>query len=124
IGAAIARPDRFTVLMIGDGAMMMGLMDIDAAVRYHLPVLMIVMNDAAYGAEIHFLEQMGMTTEYARYKDPDFAAIARGMGAQGLTVRSLSELEQIRSWLAHSVGPLVVDCKVNPEVRGEWFKAA
>lgn len=124
IGAAVARPDRYTVLVIGDGAMMMGIMDIDAAVRYNLPILMIVMNDAAYGAEIYFLQQMGMTTEYARYKDPDIAAIAKGMGAQGLTIRHLSELEQIQSWLAHPDGPLVVDCKVNPSVRAEWFKNA
>jgi thiamine pyrophosphate-dependent acetolactate synthase large subunit-like protein len=124
IGAALARPDRLTVLTIGDGAMMIGLMDIDAAVRYHLPVLMIVLNDAAYGAEIYFLQQMGMTTEYAQYKDPDFAGIARGMGAQGLTIHSLEDLEQIRSWLSQPNGPLVVDCKVNPAVRGEWFKAA
>jgi thiamine pyrophosphate-dependent acetolactate synthase large subunit-like protein len=124
VGAAIARPDRCTVLVIGDGAMMMGLMEIDAAVRYNLPVLMIVMNDAAYGAEIYFLKRMGMTSEYARYKDPDIAAIARGMGAQGLTVHRLSELEHIQSWLAKPTGPLVIDCKVNPEVRGEWFKVA
>jgi thiamine pyrophosphate-dependent acetolactate synthase large subunit-like protein len=124
IGAALARPDRLTVLMIGDGAMMMGLMDIDAAVRYNLPILMIIMNDAAYGAEIYFLEQMGMTTEYARYKDPDFAEIAKGMGAQGLTIRRLEELQQIQAWLVRPDGPLVVDCKVNLEVRGEWFKTA
>lgn len=124
VGAALARPDRLTVLIIGDGAMMIELMDIDAAVRYHLPVLMIILNDAAYEAEIYFLEQMGLTTEYARYKDPDFAGIARGMGTQGLTVRKLEDLEQIRPWLTRPDGPLVVDCKVNPEVRGEWFKAA
>jgi thiamine pyrophosphate-dependent acetolactate synthase large subunit-like protein len=124
IGAAIARPDRLTALVIGDGAMMMGLMDIDAAVRYNLPILMIVLNDAAYGAEIYFLEKMGMTTEPARYKDLDFAAIAQGMGAQGLTVRTLSDIERIQAWLTRPIGPLVVDCKVNPEVRGEWFKLA
>ncbi|MDQ2906700.1 MAG: hypothetical protein M3Y81_24590 [Chloroflexota bacterium] len=45
-------------------AMMMGVIDIDAAVRYNLPVLMIVINDAAYGAEIYFLEQMGLTSEH------------------------------------------------------------
>ncbi len=44
--------------------MMMGVIDIDAAVRYNLPVLMIVINDAAYGAEIYFLEQMGLTSEH------------------------------------------------------------
>jgi thiamine pyrophosphate-dependent acetolactate synthase large subunit-like protein len=124
IGAAVARPDRFAALVTGDGALMMGLVDIDTAVRYHLPILVVVINDTAYGAEIYFLEKMGLTTEYARFQDPDIAAIARGMGAQGLTVRSLADLEKIRPWLAQPDGPLVVDCKVNPEVRGEWFKIA
>ena len=103
---------------------MMGLVDIDTAVRYHLPILIIVINDTAYGAEIYFLEKMGLTTEYARFQDPDIAAIARGMGAQGLTVRSLGDLDKIQPWLAEPDGPLVVDRKVNPEVRGEWFKIA
>jgi thiamine pyrophosphate-dependent acetolactate synthase large subunit-like protein len=46
------------------------------------------------------------------------------MGARGLTVRKLDELDQIQPWLAQPDGPFVVDCKVNPEVRGEWFKIA
>jgi thiamine pyrophosphate-dependent acetolactate synthase large subunit-like protein len=124
IGAAVARPDRFVALVTGDGALMMGLADIDTAVRYHLPVLIIVVNDAAYGAEIYFLEKMGLTSRYARFQDPDIVAIARGIGARGLTVRKLDELDQIQPWLAQPDGPFVVDCKVNPEVRGEWFKIA
>jgi thiamine pyrophosphate-dependent acetolactate synthase large subunit-like protein len=124
IGAAVARPDRLTVLFIGDGGMVMSLNDIDTAVRYTLPLLIVIINDAAYGAEVSFLQQLGLSTKQAEFNDPDFAAIAKGVGAQGLTVRSLGDLDKIRPWIAHPTGPLVVDCKVNPEVQAEWVREA
>jgi thiamine pyrophosphate-dependent acetolactate synthase large subunit-like protein len=124
IGAAIARPDRTTVLFIGDGGMMMSLNDLDTAVRYMLPLVIVIINDAAYGAEVYFLQQLGLSTKQEEFNDPDFAAIAQGMGAQGLTVRSLDDLDKIRPWIAHSTGPLVVDCKVNPEVQAVWVRDA
>jgi thiamine pyrophosphate-dependent acetolactate synthase large subunit-like protein len=124
IGAAVARPDRLTVLFIGDGGMMMSLNDLDTAVRYTLPLLIVIINDAAYGAEVYFLQQLGLSTKQAEFNDPDFAAIAKGMGAEGLTVRSLDDLDRIRPWIAHPTGPLVVDCKVNPQVQAEWVREA
>jgi thiamine pyrophosphate-dependent acetolactate synthase large subunit-like protein len=124
IGAAVARPDRLTVLFIGDGGRMMSLNDLDTAVRYTLPLLIVTINDAAYGAEVYFLQQLGLLTKQAEFNDPDFVAIAQGMGAQGLTVRSLDDLAKIRPWMAHPTGPLVVDCKVNPEVQPELVREA
>jgi thiamine pyrophosphate-dependent acetolactate synthase large subunit-like protein len=82
--------------------------------------LLVIINDAAYGAEVYFLQQLGFATKRAEFNDPDFAAIAQGMDAQGLTVRSLDGLDKIRPSMAHPTGPLVVDCKVNPQVQAEW----
>jgi len=124
IGAAVARPDRITVLFTGDGGMMMSLNESDTAVRYTLPLLIVIIKDAAYGAEVYFLQQLGLSTKQAEFNDPDFAAIAQGMGAQGLTVRSLGDLDTIRPWIAHPTGPLVVDCKVNPELQAQWVREA
>jgi thiamine pyrophosphate-dependent acetolactate synthase large subunit-like protein len=124
IGAAVARPDRIAVLFIGDGSMMMSLNDLDTAVQYSLPPLIVIINDAAYGAEVYFLQQLGLSTRQAEFNDPDFAAIAKGMGAQGLTVRSLGDLDKIRPWIAHPTQPLVVDCKVNPQVQADSVREA
>ena len=122
LGAAIGRPDRMSVVVVGDGALMMSLGDLDTAVRYSIPVLVIVMNDAAYGAEVHTLDLLGLPTEEGSFNDADFAAIAAAMGAQSITVRAHEELAELKPWLAHPDGPMVVDCKINPTVRADWIE--
>jgi thiamine pyrophosphate-dependent acetolactate synthase large subunit-like protein len=122
MGAAIGRPDRLSIIMIGDGAMMMSLGDLDTAVREGIPVLVVIANDAAYGAEVHNLELLSLPTAMGYHNDPDFAAIARAMGARGATVQKLDELDQIADWLTDPRGPMVIDCKVDPEVVHPWLE--
>jgi thiamine pyrophosphate-dependent acetolactate synthase large subunit-like protein len=120
-GAAIARPDRLTVLTPGDGGLMMTLGELETFVRYKIPLLAIVINDAAYGAEVHLLQNVGLASESALFRDNDFAAIASAIGAQGITVRDIADLDQLRLWLDNARGVMVVDCKVDPQLRGDWF---
>jgi thiamine pyrophosphate-dependent acetolactate synthase large subunit-like protein len=120
-GAAIARPDRLTVLTPGDGGLMMSLGELETFVRYKIPLLVIVINDAAYGAEVHLLQNVGLPSNHALFRDNDFAAIASAMGAQGMTVREVTDLERLRTWLHEPRGAMVVDCKVDPQLRGAWF---
>jgi acetolactate synthase-1/2/3 large subunit len=120
LGAAVARPDRLTVLDIGDGGMMMNLGDIDTAVRYKLPLVIIVTNDGGFGSEIHYLQVNGLPDETARYENPSFADVADGLGAQGITIDSLEKLDQVRSAIQGLAGPLVLDCKVTTSVRAGW----
>jgi acetolactate synthase I/II/III large subunit len=120
LGAAVARPERLTVLDVGDGGLMMNLGDVDTAVRYHLPMVIIVTNDGGFGSEIHYLQVNGLPDATARYQNPSFAAIARGLGAKGLTIDSLDQLDQVREAIKDLDGPLVLDCKVSAEVRANW----
>jgi thiamine pyrophosphate-dependent acetolactate synthase large subunit-like protein len=120
-GAAIARPDRLTVLTPGDGGLMMTLGELETFIRYKIPLLAIVINDAAYGAEVHLLKHVNLPSDQALFRDNDFAAIATAMGAQGITVRDVGDLEGLRTWLAERRGPMIVDCKVDPQIRGAWF---
>ncbi len=53
IGAALARPDRLPVLGAGDGGFLMGISELETAVRLGLPLVCIIYNDAGYGAEVH-----------------------------------------------------------------------
>ena len=121
LGAAVARPDRLAVHTIGDGGLMMCLGDLETAVRCDLPLLVVVYNDAAYGAEVHLLENLGWPTGHAFFGEIDFAAVARSLGGAGVTVRELGDLDQLRGWLAAPAGLMVADCKVNPWVRAGWF---
>ena len=120
-GASIARPERLTVLTPGDGGLMMTLGELETFVRYNIPMLAIVINDAAYGAEVHLLQNVGLPSDSALFRDNDFAAIASAMGAQGMTVRGVADLDRLQPWLDQPRGPMVVDCKVDPQQRGEWF---
>ncbi|MGK3206962.1 thiamine pyrophosphate-binding protein [Amycolatopsis sp. MEPSY49] len=121
IGAALARPDRLPVLGTGDGGFHMALSELDTAVRLGLPLVVIVYNDAAYGAEIHHFGDADMTT--VRFPDSDLAAIGRGFGADGVTVRSAEDLFAVRDWLAGPRdAPLVIDAKIADD-GGSWWLA-
>jgi acetolactate synthase I/II/III large subunit len=124
VGAALARPDRLTVAALGDGGAMMGLQELETAARLRLPILFVVYDDAAYGAEVHHFRPMGHPVETVQFPDADFAAIARGAGCEGLTVRTLADLEPVAAWLERRERPLLVDAKVNPDVVAEWLEEA
>ncbi len=121
IGAALARPDRLPVLGTGDGGFHMALSELDTAVRLRLPLVVIVYNDAAYGAEIHHFGDADMTT--VRFPDSDIAAIGRGFGCAGVTVRSAEDLFAVKDWLAGPRdAPLVIDAKIADD-GGSWWLA-
>ncbi|MBB3082542.1 thiamine pyrophosphate-binding protein [Geodermatophilus sabuli] len=111
IGAAVATPDRLTVCGIGDGGFMMALTELDTAVRLALPLVVVVYDDAAYGAEVHHFP--GYPQETVVFPDTDLAAIARGFGCTGVTVRTVEDLDQVRAWLAGPrTSPLLIDAKI------------
>jgi thiamine pyrophosphate-dependent acetolactate synthase large subunit-like protein len=124
LGAAVARPDRLTVAALGDGGMFLSLQELDTAARLRLPVLVVVWNDAAYGAEVHHFGPLGEEVAIARFPDPDIAAIARGAGVAARTVRGVADLDAVAAWAADPDGPLLVDAKVDPAVAGDWLAEA
>jgi thiamine pyrophosphate-dependent acetolactate synthase large subunit-like protein len=126
IGAAIARPDRVTVAAIGDGGAFMALAELETAARLHLGNLLVVIyDDAAYGAEVHHFAPMGQDVSLVRFADADIAGIAHAAGAKAVTVRNTDDLEAIEQWLGEQWGhPLVLDAKVNPTICAEWLEEA
>jgi thiamine pyrophosphate-dependent acetolactate synthase large subunit-like protein len=124
IGAALGRPDRLTVACLGDGGLMLALQELDTLARLDLPMLVVVYDDAAYGAEVHHFRDLGEAVDLAQFPDTDLAAMARGAGCEAMTVRALDDLDGIREWLGRRAGPLVVDVKVDPDVVADWLAEA
>jgi thiamine pyrophosphate-dependent acetolactate synthase large subunit-like protein len=124
IGAAVARPDRLTVACLGDGGALMSLPELETLARLRLPMLVVIYNDAAYGAEVHHFRPHGHPVELVQFPDSDFAALAEAAGARGLTVRAAEDLAAIEPWLAERDGPLVVDAKITPDFCAEWLEEA
>ena len=86
IGAALARPDRLTVAALGDGGFLMSAQELSTAVRLQIPLLVVVYNDAAYGAEVHHFGPDGHPLDTVTFPDTDLARIAEGYGCAGRTV--------------------------------------
>ncbi len=121
IGAALARPDRLPVAALGDGGFLMSLAELTTVVRLGLPMVIVVYNDAAFGAEVHHFGPDGHPLDTVIFPDSDLAAIARGFGCTAITVRQLSDLDSARSWLAGPRDtPLLIDAKVRT-AHGSWW---
>ena len=125
IGAAVARPDRLTVAALGDGGALMALPEFETVARLGLRMVIVVYNDAAYGAEVHHFGPHGAALDLVRFPDTDFAALGRAAGLAGITVRSSADLAAVQGWLdTERAGALVIDAKVVPTVVAEWLEEA
>ncbi len=125
IGAAVARPDRLTVAALGDGGAFLSLSDFETVARRGLRMLIVIYNDAAYGAEVHHFGPHGDPLDSVKFPETDFAAIGRAVGLRGATVRTVSDLSALTEWLESGASPgLVLDAKVVPTVVAEWLEEA
>lgn len=125
IGAAVARPDRLTIAALGDGGALMALPELETVARLGLRMLIVVYNDAAYGAEVHHFGPHGHPLDLVRFPDVDLAALARAAGLAGATVRRRADLGIVSDWLTGGAAPaLLVDAKIVPTVVAEWLEEA
>jgi acetolactate synthase-1/2/3 large subunit len=121
IGAAVARPDRLAVAALGDGGALMGISELETVVRLGIPMVVVIYDDEAYGAEVHHFGPDGDPLETVRFPPTDIAAIGRGFGFDGVIVRSAADLGAVRDWLAGPrERPLLIDAKVT-SARGSWW---
>lgn len=113
IGAGLASPGRVAVAGVGDGGFMMSLVELDTAVRLVLPLVVIVYNDHAYGAEVHHFGPEGHPVDIVEFPETDIAEIARGHGCEAVTVRRVDDLKGVEDWLhGERRRPLVIDARI------------
>ncbi len=121
LGVAKARPDATTVLVIGDGGFIMTMGELETVIREDLPLIIVVMNDCAYGAELHLLRMHQLPVARSVFPDVDFAPIAEAFGFRAATIRSLSDLEDVAPFLARANEPILLDCKINPAIAAPFM---
>ena len=113
IGCAVARPDRLPVAALGDGGALMGIAELETVVRLGIPMVVVVYNDAAYGAEVHHFGPDGHDLDTVVFPPTDIAAIARGHGFDACTVRAVDDLDAVAAWVdGPRDRPLLVDAHV------------
>ena len=113
LGFARATPGRPTLFVVGDGAFLMTLGELETVARENIPLVIVVMNDRAYGAETHFLKMRDMPVGMSLFPEVDFAPVAEAFGFQTATVRTMDELYALAPMLAQPEGPILIDCKIN-----------
>jgi thiamine pyrophosphate-dependent acetolactate synthase large subunit-like protein len=119
IGAALAQPTRLPVAALGDGGALMAAAELDTVRRLGLPMVVVVYNDNAYGAEVHHFTDGPLDTVV--FPETDIAAIAGGYGFDTVTVRRPADVVGVAKWLEGTRSrPLLVDAKV-ASPKGSWW---
>ncbi|MCR9271823.1 MULTISPECIES: thiamine pyrophosphate-binding protein [Mameliella] len=116
MGVAAACKEVPVVLFDGDGSLLMHVQELETYVRHRLPILTVVLNDGAYGSEIHKLRADGLSDAGAVFGRTDLAAIARGFGAAGTRVTDLADLPGLVKAFAADPRPTVLDFPVSDQV--------
>ncbi|SFR68887.1 Acetolactate synthase large subunit [Microbacterium azadirachtae] len=120
VGATRARPEATVVLTSGDGGGLMAIADLESAVRSAGGRgLAVIWNDAAYGAEVNLYGLKGLAREPMLIPQVDFAAFAAAVGAEGVAVRTLADLDRLASWTAEDPATrrfLVLDLRISGDV--------
>ena len=115
LGAQYAAPDKATILVTGDGAVGYSLAEFDSLVRAGLPVVVIVLNNRAWGATLHtqqFLFGDDRVTNN-RLENGSYSGVARSLGADGVDVTELGQLRPAIEAALAARRPTCIDVRVS-----------
>jgi acetolactate synthase-1/2/3 large subunit len=117
LGAALADPSRRTVALTGDGGLLYHVGELETAVRYGIPVVVVVLNNRAFASEYHLLKNVWHRDlpEVVDFTDVAFSTVAEGFGVSGFTVHDADELDHVLSEALACGRPALVDVRVSKE---------
>ena len=116
MGTATAHPDTPVVLFDGDGSLLMHAQELETIRRHGMKILIVVLNDGAYGSEIHKLRAEGLSDEGAVFGRTDLAAIARGFGLDGTRLDDLADLPDRIAEFARSDRAMLLDIPISDRI--------
>lgn len=129
LGAKLACPDKVVIALVGDGGFGQNPAVLATAVEEGIPVVWVVMNNYAYGTiagleMAHYGTAFGCVFRRAGEPySPDFAAIARAYGAEGVQIRSAEEFKPALERAIAAGRPFVIDVAMLNEpvpTGGHW----
>jgi acetolactate synthase-1/2/3 large subunit len=127
LGAKLAAPERPVVAIVGDGGFLLMPSAVATAVEYNIPVVWIVWNNKGFMSirdqqTGYFGAERQLATSFAHHASgdpytPDYAAMARSMGADGAVVEKPGDLSGLIEAALASSRPTVLDVRVDADVR-------
>ncbi|WP_033292686.1 sulfoacetaldehyde acetyltransferase [Amycolatopsis jejuensis] len=123
LGAKLACPDKPVLSFSGDGAWSMTIQETMTAVTENIPVVAVVFDNAIYGAEQrNQVDYFDRRLFFTNLDNPDFAQIARDMGAVGISVNEPSAIAPAITEAIESERPAVVQIRVNGDKLSEPYR--
>ncbi|MDT0276361.1 thiamine pyrophosphate-binding protein [Blastococcus goldschmidtiae] len=110
IGAAVGRPEVPALVVVGDGGFMLGgLAEFNTAVRNDLDLLVVLLNDGAYGAEYYRFVGQDLDPSLTTFDWPDFTAVASSLGGTGLKIEEWSDFDRLAELVRPGSGPVLAE---------------
>lgn len=122
VGIAATRGDGKVALIEGDGSMLMHIQELETVRRHSIGLLMCIINDGGYGAEVHKLRAQGVDASGAIHGRGDLGAIARGFGLGGAMVSSLDRLAPLFREHAATDGASLWDIHVDDKIPSAAYR--
>ena len=116
IGAAFGTKER-SVLITGDGSFGMNLNELATAVRYNIPIVVLIMNNGVLGM-VRQWQTLFYNKHYSNTvlnRKTDFVAFAKAFGADGEAVTTPEELDSALGRAFGTDGPYIIDCKIDKD---------
>ena len=116
VGAQVAMPDSTVIDIDGDHSFNMTMTELATAVEHNLPIKVCILNNGYMGMVRQWQELFyGRRYSKSYLKNPDYEAIAKAMGAVGMTVDSKADVPKVIKQMLAEKKPCVVDFRVEPE---------
>ncbi|CAN2253950.1 pyruvate oxidase [Bacillus vallismortis] len=115
IASSLSEPERQAIAVCGDGGFSMVMQDLPTAVKYKLPVTVVILNNENLGM-IEYEQQVKGNIDYVtKLQNVDYAAFAESCGAKGIKVTRAEELAPAFHEALHADQPVVVDVMIGNE---------
>ena len=121
---AAAKPDKTVLLIDGDGGFYMHAQELETIRRHGLRILICILNDGAFGSEIHKLRSDGVDDSGSVFGRGSLADIARGFGLGGATVTSANQFAELLQDFERHSGAALWDIHVSDQVLSPVMRRA
>jgi acetolactate synthase-1/2/3 large subunit len=121
IAAKMLNPGKKVLAVVGDGGFLMNAQELETAVREKIPIVVLIVNDNAFGFIKWEQKSKGFGSFGLDYANPDFARFAESFGAVGMKVKKGDDLSAILRDAFSRNKPVVIECPVDYSVNYETF---
>jgi len=121
ITAKLLYPERRVLAICGDGGFMMNCQELETAVRYRIPLVVLILNDNAFGFIKWKQKKMHFEDFALDYGNPDFALFAESFGATGMKVKEDDNLSEVLEKAFSLNETVVIECPIDYSVNYETF---